>query len=496
MANLFTVRVARPVAVTVLAGLIFTSALGDARGQSSTSEAWRKQAPGATATKPLRLPAVRRIRLQNGLSVVTVEDHRAPIVTISIAIPVGSVNDPAGSAGIAAATAELLTAGAGARTSRDITDEIERLGGQMTAVAHPDYTEITASVLTENRDRFLAIAALVTLHPDFPADEVALYKDNRAQTVVLDHQDPSYVAHEYFNRAVYGGYPYAVLSPTAESIASLSRASIQQFHKEHYIPEGSVIVLVGDFDPSAMESQVKSVFEGWKAQARHADSVVSLAPTGGQRIYLIDRPGSEQADIRIGNLSAKRSAADFIPLIIANTVLGGGTSSRLFLNVREEKGYAYDVASSLDALRDFGAFYSQTETRNEVAAPAIREILAEFNRLRKEKISEDDLRHAKNFIDGTFALALSTQAGVASRLVYASIYGLGADFLETFRDRVDAVTIDEVQRAAQNYILPEQATIVVVGDASNLKKSLGALGRVQVIEPAQAAPSAGSGKNQ
>jgi len=195
---------------------------------------------------------------------------------------------------------------------------------------------------------------------------------------------------------------------------------------------------------------------------------------------LIDRPGSDQADIRIGSLAVRRASPDFTPLLVANAILGAGTSSRLFLNVREKKGYAYDVSSSLAALKQYGTFFGATETRNEVCAQAITEILAEFDRMRNEKVAPDELQNAKNYIIGNFSLLLSTQAGLADQILRARLLGLDADFLETIRSRVDAVTADQVTAAARAYILTDHPAIVVVGDAARLKKSLESLAPVVV----------------
>ncbi|HEY6329873.1 MAG TPA: pitrilysin family protein, partial [Blastocatellia bacterium] len=414
--------------------------------------------------------------LENGLSVVTIEDHRAPLITIDIALPTGSSDDPAGHEGLAAATADLLQAGAAGLSSKELAQQVEQLGGQISTATFSDYTEISISVLAENGPRLLGIAAEILLKPDFPEDEVKLYKDNRVQTLAYQRQDPAFVAREYFNRALYGTHPYAVSAPTDKSIGSLSREDIERFYKTNYYPEGSVIAMVGDFEPAMVENAARSEFGSWRNRTPARINYPAPPTSTGQRIYLIDRPGSEQADIQIGNLAARRGVADFLPLAMANAILGGGLTSRLFLNVREQKGYAYDVSSSLDARIQHGTFYTSTETRNEVVVPAIREIIGEFERMRNTQVSAADLRSAKNYVNGIFALSLSTQGGLADRIISTQVFGLGADFIRTFRDRVSAVTAEQIQQAAQTYILPDRATIVVVGDAATLEKSLEALG--------------------
>src|SRR5262249_9154377 len=212
---------------------------------------------------------------------------------------------------------------------------------------------------------------------------------------------------------------------------------------------GSILVAVGDFDPSIMESRLRSIFGQWKGRPRTAGQFPTPPVRSDKKIYLVDRPGSDQADVRIGNLAVNRSSQDFIPLLIANTILGGGTSSRLFLNIREQKGYSYDVSSSLAALKQYGTFFAATETRNEVCARAITEILAESDRFLKEKVSTDELQNAKNYITGNYSLLLSTQGGLANQILRTRLLGLDVDFLQTLKSRVEAVTPGQVMAVAR-----------------------------------------------
>jgi predicted Zn-dependent peptidase len=326
----------------------------------------------------------------------------------------------------------------------------------------------------------IEIAGDVLLRPAFPEQEVALYKSTRIDKLTLQRQDPAFVVSEEFNKVIYGAHPYSASAPTPVSVAGMNRSRIKEFYDANYIPDGSYLVAVGDFDPNVIEPRLRSIFGQWKARPGLAASFPSPPPRAEKTIYLIDRPASEQADIRIGSLAVKRSSADFIPLLIANTILGGGTSSRLFLNVRERKGFTYDISSSLAALKQYGAFFAATETRNEVCAPAISEILAEFDKIRNEKVSAEELQSAKNYIIGNYSLLLSTQAGLANQILRTRLLGLDQNSLETMRSRVQAVTADQVMEAARKYILSDRPAIVVVGDAARLKKALDPLGPVVV----------------
>ena len=314
------------------------------------------------------------------------------------------------------ATAELITEGAGTRSSEQVAREVETLGGRLSSAANDDYADVSVSVVSENAERMMDLVGDVLLRPTFPETEVALHKRNRIQTLAVQRQDPSYLAREQFDRIVYGTHPYAISSPTPESIDALDRNKISAFYGSHFGPRGSVAVIVGDFDAGRIESKARGILSGWKEPQNKPASTRAEAQsvkTAERQVYLIDRPGSEQADFRIGAPGVKRRDPDYFPLLVANSILGAGTGSRLFLNIREQKGYAYDVYSSLSALRLGGTFFAGAETRTEVTVRAIEEMLAEFDRLREVKVGPRELQGAKNYINGLFSLSLSAQGGVA-----------------------------------------------------------------------------------
>lgn len=444
------------------------------------AEVWRKTPPPAVPARPLTLPNLREIKLDNGLTAVLIEDRRVPMVTINLGIPVGDFDNPPELIGLAEATAALLTEGSGNRTSEEIDREVESLGGQLSADSNEDYTEVEATVISENFDRMLEIFSAAVLHPSFPDSEVALYKKNRVENLTVQRQEPSFLVSEQFYKALYGAHPYANSSPTPESVAALDRAKIEAFYTTYYTPVNSVLVITGDFDAAATEKKLKALYGSWKAKLFTHPAALPFKMSG-RKIYLIDRAGSEQADFRIGNLAVARNDADYFPLLVANAILGDGTSSRLFLNLREKKGYTYDVTSSVAAPRLRGVFYGASETRTEVTLAAIKEMLVEFDRIRNQRVTETDLRNAKNYLNGFFSLSLSTQGGITDRILTARMLGLSKDYLETYRQRVEAVTIDQVQEVARKYIQTADAAIIVVGDAEKLGRSLSQLGTVEIL---------------
>ena len=458
-------------------------------GRAKQVESWRKQPPKPAAPRPFALPAVRETKLENGLTVLFIEDHRSPIVTILVGIPLAT--DPSGDIAamtsrmaLVEATAELITEGAGSRTSEQVAREAETLGGRLSSSANDDYAEVAVSVVAENAERMMDLLGDVLLRPAFPESEIALYRRNRSQNLEVQRQDPAFLAGEQFDRIVFGSHPYAISAPTPASIDALDREKIAKFYESSFGPSGSVAVFVGDFDASRMETKTRDVLGEWKTQQKESTSVraIDFPRATERRVRLVDRPGSEQADFRIGGLAVKRSSADYFPLLVANSILGAGTGSRLFLNIREQKGYAYDVYSSVGALREAGTFFGGAETRTEVAVRAIKEMLAEFERLAVVKVGPRELQDAKNYLNGLFSLALSTQGGVAERIMQSRMLDLGRDYLETYRSRIESVTAGQVQEAARKYIITGHPTIVVVGDASKLTKDLRPIGSVEVFD--------------
>ncbi|MEW6126117.1 MAG: pitrilysin family protein [Acidobacteriota bacterium] len=449
--------------------------------KTTVIEAWRKQPPPQVPPRPLKLPNQREVKLDNGLTLILIPDHRIPMVSVNLGIPVGDINDPPNLTGLAETTAALITEGSGNRTSVEIDREVETLGAQLSAASYEDYTEIMTTVIAENLERMLEVFSDAVLHPSFPENEVALYKKNRVESLTVQRQEPSFLVARQFYKAIYGAHPYANSTPTPESIAAIDRAKIASFHKSYYTPTNSILVVTGDFDATKIQGKLEALFGKWQSADSQTATLPAMPESTKRKIYLIDRAASEQADFRIGSLGVARADADFFPLLVANAILGDGTSSRLFLNLREKKGFTYDVSSSVAAPRQRGVFFGASETRTAVTLAAIKEMLAEFERLRRVPVSAADLQNAKNYLNGYFSLSLSTQGGITDRIVTYRMLGLPKTILETYRERVEAVTAEQIQQAAQKYIQTNDAIIIVVGDAAKLGAQLAELGTVEVL---------------
>jgi zinc protease len=449
------------------------------------------QAQSGVTTPPADLPAHPFVlskeqtrTLPNGLKIIVVESHTVPVVTLRLGLHAGSVLDPPNAPGLATAVASVMMEGTDKFNSLQLQEAVDGLGGTLTVTAGKDSATVGASALTENFARMTEIMADVLLHPAFPPDELATYKQLTLQALVLQRQQPTFLASQEFDKVVYGAHPYGVSSATPASVQALTPEKLRAFYQAHYTPRGAVLVVVGDIKPVVAFAQLTKALGSWTGSTgADAATPYPVIPTiTAQRIYLVNRPGSVQSNIVLGNLAIKRSDPDYYPLAVANIILGGGFSSRLFSNVRERLGYAYDVSSVLDRNALAGDFTASAQTRTDVTAPALKEMLRLTDQMRTAPVTETELREAKSFLEGTFVLGLVTQAGVSANLLNRDLYGLPPDYLSSFRSRIDAVTAADVQRVAQKYFGVDHATIVVVGDAEKLREPLKAVGEVEEIK--------------
>jgi predicted Zn-dependent peptidase len=439
--------------------------------------------PPQTPDLPVyKLPPVFETRLPNGLTVLLVEDKRFPMVTARLGFEAGAKFDPLELRGLSETTGALLTEGTTHRTSRQIAEEAASIGGSLHADSSADALLLAGSALSENLPRLLDLMADVARNANFPEDEVALRKQNRQQELLAQRADAGFLADEKFSEIIFSPHPYSRQDPTPESIHRLDRAALAGFRDRYLVPANAVLVLLGALPERKQALDlIQARFGDWQSKETPAAPEARF-PAPGRSVTLVDRPGSVQADLRIGRLAVTRNDADYFPLLVANTILGGAGSSRVFANVREKMGYAYDVHSVAMPLRDSGYFSVVTQVRNEVIAPAIQALLAEMREIATKDVSAGELATAKNYLCGVFVIRLETQDGLASQLVATKLLGLPLDYLEKYTARVRAVDAAGIRAAAAKYISPDAASLVAVGDASQISKQLETFGQVSIVK--------------
>jgi zinc protease len=440
----------------------------------------RTKPPETPPLAAYKLPPVAESKLANGLRVVMVEDRRFPLVTLRLTFSAGSKFDPKEMSGLAETVGALLKEGTPKRSSRQIAEELASLGATLNTVVSADNMVIAASVLAENAPKLLDLVADVARNASFPEDEIKLRKQNREQELIAARAQAETLAEERFVGLVYGAHPYGRFLPTAESIARIDRAALAAYRDRMLAPNNAVLILLGALPPRAEALKlVESRFGDWARKPAPAPPAAKF-PEPKRTLVLVDRPGSVQADIRAGQLAVPRTHADYFPLVVGNSILGGGASSRMFMNIREEKGFAYDAHSELQPRKDAALFAAVTQVRNEVIGEAMEALLAELEGMGKAPVKAQELTDVKNYLNGIFVMSMETQNGLANQLSMTRTMGLPESYLETYVTRVRSVEPDQIQGVARKYITSEDATIVVVGDAGKLARALEKFGPVRI----------------
>ena len=427
-----------------------------------------KTPPPPLPPRPIKLPTSFETTLSNGLVVVVVEDSRLPLVSYRLAMPTGDAHEPPELPGLLDMLTGLLTEGTQSRTSREIADQVARLGATLQAGANSDYTTVAASSLTMFSEDILELMADVALRPVFPENEVELAKQNTKESLKQQRAQPAFLANEMVAKIMFGKHPYSVTAPTPESIDAITRQHLVDFHKSKFIANNAVMVIVGDINRDSILSQVEKFFGEWQQGTIEGDNFPAPPERTSRSAYVVDRPGSAQANIIIANHGITRTSPDYFPLLVMHTILGANASSRLFMNLREDKGYTYGAYSSLDARRTAGTFRATAEVRTPVTGDSLKEFFYELDRVRSEPVSEKEIADAKSYLTGVFPIRLETQEGVIDQLVQIKMFGLASDYLELYRSRVQAVTIEQIQGVAKKYVRPDVAAMVIVGDGAQL----------------------------
>ena len=431
-----------------------------------------KQPPPPLPVRAIKLPTAHETILPNGLTVIVVEDARLPLVSYRLALRTGDAHDPSDLPGLMDMLTGLLTEGTETRTSREIADEVARLGATLQAGANSDYATVAASSLAVFCDQVLELLADVTLRPIFPENEVYLAKQNTKESLKQQRAQPSFLAGETVARVMFGEHPYHVTAPTPEAIDATTRDRLVEFHRSVFVANNAVLFVAGDVQQKTISDRIETLFGGWQPGSITTDEFPAPPARTSRVGYIIDRPGSAQANIVIANTGITRTSPDYFPLLIMHTVLGANASSRLFMNLREEKGYTYGAYTSLDARRTAGTFRSTAEVRTAVTGDSLKEFFYELDRIRKEPVSEKEIADAKSYLTGVFPIRLETQEGLIDQLVQIKMYGLPEDYLEIYRNHIQAVTIEQVQEVANKYVRPDEAAIVIVGDAAQMLEQI------------------------
>jgi zinc protease len=454
------------------------------------------RAPVSKEILKVKLPRPVETILPNGINVMILEDHRFPLVSVQFEINgAGPLYEPANQPGLAGATARMLDAGTKTRTSVQIAEQIDSLGAKLSASAGfgSGTTTLAASGLSDTFERWFALTADVLLHPSFPADELAQYQSRTKPALVQQRAQPNFLANQAMSRALYGAFPAAVVSATPESLDSLTPAMLADWHDKRYAPQNTILAISGDVHAATLIPKLRQWLAEWQRSKASVSLPPSPPPATKGKVYLVDRPGSVQTTLLMGNLAIERGDPDYPALVVMNEVLGAGSASRLFLNLREEKGYTYGVYSNLIARKYAGPWTAGGDLRTEVTDGAMTEFLRELNRIRDEKVPEDELDAARRSVVARFALSLESPAQLIGYAITRKTYNFPADYWDKYPAQIAAIKAEDVQRVAKKYINPATMQVVAVGDASKIKTVLEKYGPVEMVDTSEK-PAVGAGK--
>jgi len=443
-----------------------------------------ERVPPADRPLSVRLPSPRPFRLDNGLLLLVLEDRRLPTVTMTMRVRAGSFYEPDDRRGLAALTAATLDEGTESRTGAELARQVDAMGASLSADAEQGGPVATVHIegLSQDTAILLDLLADVVRRPSFPAGPFDKVKRQMTASLVQAARDPAAIAEETALEALYGDTPPARVRPPISHIEALAPDDLKAFHKDFYRPERAILGVAGDVEADAVARLVRRAFGDWERGTRQLQpDLPKYGPAPETRVLLVDRPGSVQAVLRLANLGITRNSPDYPALVVMNHILGGSFTSRLWANIRESKGYAYDVHSDFTAPRYTGYWYAGAEVRNAVTGDALAQFLAEFERLREEKVSPEELAGARQGIIGTFARELEDPNRLLDKALDVVQFGLPEDYWSKFPQRIQDVDDGDVRRVARRYLVNPQ--IVAVGERSEIEAALKKVGPVTIVTP-------------
>jgi zinc protease len=444
---------------------------------SAQARSWpTERPPQPLPARDIKFPPYELQTLPNGLQVVAVLHHEQPAVSMRLLVRVGTAGDPKGKLGLAHLTASLLDQGTTTKSAQEMNDDIDFIGGEMGAGAGTDLTFVQMIVMKDSFETGMRMLSDMARHPAFAPAEIERQRQQMMSGLKVSLDDPEYVANSVFDRLVYGFHPYGMPeSGTPDTIAGLTLDDLQAFHAHYFVPNNAILAVVGDVTADEAFSMAKKVFTDWPSRDLTPDKYID-PPDPTRRVVVVNKPDAVQTEVRVGHIGIQRTHPDYMAVNLAIRILGGEGSNRLHQVLRTERGLTYGAQANMDTLKDAGDFEAETNTRSEATGEVLRLIVDEFWRLQRERVGEQELASAKAYLTGSFPLTIETPDAIAMQVVNALFYGLPLEQLQNFRDRVNAVTVDDIQRVARTLLRPDRLSVVLVGNASVFVPQLKAAG--------------------
>jgi zinc protease len=438
--------------------------------------------PGLSAERAVTWPKRTKARLSNGLEVVLAEAHSIPKFHGELFFRSGNAAVADRAPGLAEMTATVVRTGTAKRASRQIEEDLRRIGADLSSSAGADTSAISFAGLSEFAEPLLGMVNELAREAAFPEAEFERERRQKLEEVKLERTQPGFLASERLRKVLFGAHPYAQVSPSEEQVATYKREDLQTVYRESYTPENGLLLLVGDFDSQAMLKSVEKVFGAWSGKKPGAKTTANPANPRGRRVYLVHVPGAVQTQVLTGCHAITRKHPDWVKLGLTNSLYGGAFNSRLVMNIREDKGYTYSPRSGVNALRQYGYFSVSAAVRNDVVAASLTEIFYEMDKLRSLPVPVAELADAQNYLSGVFSMGLATQDGLLSQLSTVALNELPDDYLETYRERVRALIPEDLLATARKYLDSANMQIVVVGDRAQIESQTALFGELEIYD--------------
>jgi zinc protease len=436
-----------------------------------------KDLPPYGAEKPLPPPSVKSAKLDNGLTVWLVSKPGFPKVAFTVAVRGGLAADPADRPGISELLSKTIDQGTKARTARQIAQDLQTAGGDLSAASRKDFIEVSTAVLASKLDTGITVLSDILQNASFPEAEVTLAKRNLSESLRQRESQPAFLATRAMAKVLFADHPYYVTAPTQESIAAATSADLRQVFAQRFRPDQTILVAVGDFNNAKMMEIAKAKLGSWKAPGdTPPPSPSHPSGTPEHAVFVVTRPGSVQTTLELGSFGPLRGDPDYEAADVANAIYGGTFSSRLVANIREDKGYTYSPFSRLNAYQVAGTLVTGADVRNEVTAPSLNEIQYELNRLATTTPTEEELSKAKRYLVGNDAIQLQARTSLSAQLAGIWVDGLPPEEIGIYGQKVANTTSNEVDAAAKRYFPASRTAIVAVGEEKVIREALAALG--------------------
>jgi predicted Zn-dependent peptidase len=434
------------------------------------AEAQKQTPPPGGPPKPFTVPEHESYALPNGMRVTLVPYGNLPKAGLVLTVRAGTLNQPADMPGLAGLAAALMKEGTVSRTAKQVAEEAANMGGSLDVLIDADETRIWSDVLSEFGPEAAKLIADVVEHPRFPESELPRLKKDALRRLAVDKSTPQTIARERFRKILYPDHPYGVVLPTENGIGKTSVAEIKKFYEDNFGAARAHLYVAGRFDSESLKKAIAESFGSWGSGPAISSNVPNVKPQ--HVLDLTDRPGAAQSTLLVGLPVPGPNSPDTIPLAVTNALLGGSFGSRIFSNIREQKGWAYSPFGTVST-RYHDAYWAQAaDVTTEFTGPSLKEIFGEITRLQNEAPSAAELERIETYLSGLFVIRNSSRGALIDQLSFADLQGLGEDYLKTWVQKVNAVTPEEVQRITREYIRPKDMTIVVVGDKAKIAEQI------------------------